>query len=809
MGPPPVNARRNSHRGTPGQAGWALRVGVALLVLSRTALAYVDITGGSPGELPNLAGAPRTPPPSQDAETKEPLVLQIVVNGTSLGEPSRFELRDGQLYAEPRTLEAAGIRVDDLKANADGWLALSSIPGLRATYSSPRQQAILEVTEARLTTRQIGYAPPPVPKATPGLGFVLNYDVSYTRQFGEAQSNQLGVWSEQRFFTPFGVFDNTGTWVNESGDSNRYTRLDTNWTYSNPAKLFTVTVGDTISGSLPWSRSVRFGGFQIQRDFSLRPNLITFPLPVFAGSAAVPSAVDLYINGLRQYSGEVAPGPFQIAQAPSLTGAGVAQVVVTDALGRRVTTSVPLYVDTSLLAQGLFNYSVEAGFLRDDYTVRSFNYESSPVFSGTLSYGVTDWLTLQAHTEGGQGLSNGGAGAVIGAGNYGAFSVASAGSRVDGRTGALVSAGYQYIGPRFSFSLQTTHATSGYRDVAALTGTSIFQHLYQATSSVSFLRTQSATVSYIDSEDSFSGHARVVTLAYNAQIGKRWSLFATTYRDFLQKDVWGGSIGITLALGGNTSISKTVSQSGGHTTLDVTASRPADFGGGLGWTVQGGAGADYRHAFGGLNYRTSFGLIPGDGAALQRHDDRYGGNDRRGRDHGRHRAALAHHHRRLRARLDGRRREGARDPGEPACRRDQFARLSARARPDLVSAQSDRDRSARPAGRRTNRHHEALSRPRAALGRARALRDVALPGRFGELRGRQGARAARRRRRDQREHGRVGGHRIRRNRLLQPAESRQSGDDPRTPHGLRRTGAVRSRFGARIAADRAVRLRDA
>ncbi|SAK75205.1 fimbrial biogenesis outer membrane usher protein [Caballeronia catudaia] len=559
---------------------------IVLCAIASTAVAQDDITGGPPGELPNLAGAPRAAPWPGAAQT---LVLEIVLNGASLGEPATFRLRDGQLYAEPSTLEDAGVRVNDLKPDAEGWIALASIPGLHAEYSVAKQQAILQVDEARRVTQRIGYHTPATPKATPGTGFVLNYDITYLRNIGDVHDDQFGVWSEQRFFTHYGVFDNTGTYLNGMG-LNRYTRLDTNWTYSRPSTLFTMTVGDTISGSLAWSRSVRYGGIQLQRDFSLRPDLITFPLPVFAGSAAVPSAVDLYINGLRQYSGNAAPGPFQISQPPSLTGAGVAQVVVTDALGRRVTTSIPLYIDTRLLAKDLSNYSIDIGFLRDNYTISSNDYESSPIFSGLYGYGVTDWLTLQAHAEGGQGLSNGGAGAIIGIGDAGVLSTAAAASKLHGMTGALFSIGYQYIGPKFSFTVQATRATDGYRDIAALSNTSIFQHIYQTTASVALGRGQSASLSYIDSLDSFSGHARVATLAYNAQVGKRWSLFATTYRDFLQRGVWGGSIGVTFALGG-----------------DVTASRPADFSGGWGWSVQGGAGADYRHAFAGANYRASFG----------------------------------------------------------------------------------------------------------------------------------------------------------------------------------------------------------
>ncbi|QSN65202.1 fimbrial biogenesis outer membrane usher protein (plasmid) [Caballeronia sp. M1242] len=583
-----------------------IRVVFALSVIGQSAVAQVDITGGSPAALPSLTGSRPSRAAPLAAPATESLVLEIVVNGTSQGEPSSFELRGGELYAEPQSLVNAGIRVDDVKPGADGWVALASIPGVHATYVARTQQAVLEVAKDRQIAQQIGYRLPAVPKATPGTGFVLNYDATYQRSSGEVHGDQFGVWSEQRLFSPFGVFDNTGTYLNGT-DLNRYTRLDTNWTYTDATKLFSLTVGDAISGSLAWSRSVRFGGIQIRRDFALRPDLITFPLPMFTGSAAVPSAVDLYINGLRQYSGDVAPGPFQIAQAPSLTGAGVAQVVVTDALGRRVTTSVPLYVDTRLLAKGLFDYSVEFGFLRNDYTLRSWSYDSSPVFSGTFNYGMSDSLTLQAHAEAAKDLRNGGGGAVLALGNRGTLSAAVAGSNGNGESGALASLGYQYIGPRFSVNVQGTRATSGYRDIASLGGASTFEHLYQATASVALFRTQSASVSYIDSKDTFSGHARVVTLAYNAQLGARWSLFASVFRDFLQTNVYGGSIGLTLSLGGNASASATVSQSGGHTTADVSASRPADFTGGWGWAVQGGAGADYRHAFAGANYRASFG----------------------------------------------------------------------------------------------------------------------------------------------------------------------------------------------------------
>src|SRR5690606_25058498 len=103
-------------------------------------------------------------------------------------------------------------------------------------------------------------------------------------------------------------------------------------THSDPQSLVTTQVGDTISGSLSWTRSLRMAGLQWRRNFSLRPDLITFPMPAFGGSAVVPSTVDVYINNIRRYSGNVPSGPFVIDNVAGITGFGQANVITRDAL---------------------------------------------------------------------------------------------------------------------------------------------------------------------------------------------------------------------------------------------------------------------------------------------------------------------------------------------------------------------------------------------------------------------------------------------------------------------------------------------
>ena len=94
--------------------------------------------------------------------------------------------------------------------------------------------------------------------------------------------------------------------------------------------------GDFINDGLSWTRPVRLGGAQVKSDFALRPDLVTMPLPLVSGTVAVPSTVDVLVNGDRVFSQQVQPGPFQIPQLPVVSGASTISMAVTNALGRQV-----------------------------------------------------------------------------------------------------------------------------------------------------------------------------------------------------------------------------------------------------------------------------------------------------------------------------------------------------------------------------------------------------------------------------------------------------------------------------------------
>src|SRR5690606_611725 len=106
----------------------------------------------------------------------------------------------------------------------------------------------------------------------------------------EFYSSGVSGTLEGRLFSPAGVFENSLSFSNDD-----FRRLDTSWTYSDPNSMHTFRAGDLITSGLSWTRPTRLGGLQFQKNFDLRPGLITMPVPGFTGSAAVPSTVDVIL----------------------------------------------------------------------------------------------------------------------------------------------------------------------------------------------------------------------------------------------------------------------------------------------------------------------------------------------------------------------------------------------------------------------------------------------------------------------------------------------------------------------------------
>ncbi|QJP96385.1 fimbria/pilus outer membrane usher protein [Pseudomonas fluorescens] len=573
--------------------GWARRIQRPLwLVTGACCLMFIHPSGA--GDLP--------PPPSgMEAVSDAQLFLELVVNQMNTGRVVAVDQRGGRLFLPASVLHDTGMTLPE---SAGAEVDLDGLPGLHSDYDSVGQRLLLDVPPDWLPEQFIGNRQ--VYPRTPALssfGALFNYDL-YLNDTDDA-GTYLAAWNEIRVFDSWGTLSSTGQYRQTlSGDSastlnNGYLRYDTTWRYSDDERMLTYEAGDVVSGALPWSSSVRLGGVQFSRDFAVRPDLVTYPLPQFAGEAAVPSSVDLFINGYKSSSTDLQPGPYTLTNIPFINGAGEAVVVTTDALGRQVSTTVPFYVTSSLLQKGLSDFSVAAGTLRRDYGLKDFSYGSG-MTSGSLRYGISDSFTLESHAEAAESLTLGGLGGNLRLGNFGVLNSAISQSRFDGDGGQQYSLGYQYSAQRFSFSWQRLQRRDQYADLTVVDSpyTSLSKRSEQATLSLNLERWGSLGVGYFDIRAADDSRTRLLNLSWNKPLWRNSSFYLSANREIGDAN-WAvqAQLVIPFDLHGSLAISSERNKNG-QSQQRVNYSRAVPSEGGVGFNLgyAKGDGADYRQA---------------------------------------------------------------------------------------------------------------------------------------------------------------------------------------------------------------------
>ena len=569
----------------------------------------------APAPMPALVPASAPASATTSAASEEELFLEVTLNGQETGLILRFTRQPGTVLGSTG-LNTTVQNLRDLELDPQRLgvadresVNLDDVPGLRYTYDAASQRLALRLDDALRTPvalnarslRQPGEA-----SVTPGA--VFSYD-AFARRGDE---RYLSVANELRYFNNNGVFSTTGVF-NTSSLLTQYVRLDSSWVHSDPHTLETWQVGDLISSSLTWSRSLRMGGVQWRKSFDLRPDLLTFPVASLAGSSVVPSAVSLYVNGVRQMETAVPSGPFVINQVSGLSGAGQATLVTRDTAGRAITTVVPLYVDTRLLAEGLTDYSVELGVLRRDYTSKSFNYDHSPALSGSMRRGVTDRVTVEAHGEAGNGVVNGGVGGMWRMGQIGVLTGSVAASAGTGK-GAQASIGYQYLSPGFSVDMESLRASRHYSDLGTAEGGPGVRASNRVNINMGLFGGQTLGLSFISQRVPVSPPARVAALSYAATLGAGLYLSVSAYRDFRDANTRGIFFSLSGTFGDRLSANASSGRQNGVQSKNLTLGRTVDYAGGFGWGLQSleNNGATLRQAQG--TYLGNYGQV---GAFLQ------------------------------------------------------------------------------------------------------------------------------------------------------------------------------------------------
>jgi outer membrane usher protein len=393
-------------------------------------------------------------------------VLQVTLSAEEPGE-MLVVLRssDGQLYLDETDFARLRLRVPQVPPyvyEGRRFFAPQAIKGCTVAIDETRQRAVITVPSASLDTTHLSAAERRSPDITPASpGAFLNYQLSAQQIGGQ---NIGGAFAELGVFAGAGVLTNTAV-ARYGSDDNQLVRLETTYTHDFPATLETLNVGDAISDGGSWGNAVRYAGVRWSRNFGLRPDLLTTPLLATAGTATVPSTVDVFVNNQLVTSSQLPPGPFVIDRLPTVSGTGDVSVVVRDALGREQVVTQSFYSSTILLAQGLSQYSVNLGKIRDNYGLESNQY--GPTL-GEVSYrrGITDSFTLEGHGEYlAEDAHAAGLNAALRLGNIGVINFTAAEGGDANGSGWLSGVGIEHRGSNTSFIASSLWASHDFAQV--------------------------------------------------------------------------------------------------------------------------------------------------------------------------------------------------------------------------------------------------------------------------------------------------------------------------------------------------------
>jgi outer membrane usher protein len=550
-----------------------------------------------------------------DAKSGWDLVVEIHVNGQTVGEMAHvLQPEPGKFYATADSFASwrltapavPAIQVDGVK-----YFAIDSLPGATAKLDPVLQVLSISVPPRLFREQRLGPARPPLLKADSGLGMFLNHDIRLSEY--EAHP-QVGGTAEAGFFSREGVL------TTQVADGNvtktpRPIWLDSSFQSEFPEKRAAFTIGDTTSAPAVWSRQVYYTGLRWASKDSIRPDFTPLVLPSFAGTAVQPSTVDIYVNDMRTMHANVDPGPFTVPNIPVIGIQGDISMVVTDELGKQQVISRPFIASSKILPQGVNEYTYEAGTLRRNFGVDSWQYDSF-MAEATQSRGMTPALTLDARTEILTTSQTAAAGVDYAFSGVGVLT-AGAGLSHD-RTAGVGSMAYGQFARqsrRLGFSASAQMASNTFRQLGLLPKQLPPSIVAQAQLSHNLSKTASLALGYLNQQNRTEAHfsAASASATWRMKMGI-YMAAALNYTPGAGNPM-SASISLVKTLGANRtlSVSTDISAAGVSSSQDAIQQLPV--GTGYGYRVHNDDSASSKHTEGDLSYQNGTGTYLAEASA--------------------------------------------------------------------------------------------------------------------------------------------------------------------------------------------------
>jgi outer membrane usher protein len=319
-------------------------------------------------------------------------VLELIVNRVPSGE-SLVVLRSGDALVPVETLESAGLRGFAGQRETLAGQALVSLKSLAPDVSFSVDEIDLRLT-LTASPELLGNTVRNLWSGAPANLIYRKDTSSYVNYSANWHSNrQFDVFAESATSVRGVSFYNT-----VSANRQSITRGLTSVTFDQRRQLRRWTVGDNLAYSGPLGGDAWIAGLSVTKEFAIDPYYVRYPTLSLSTPIAVPSVMEVYVNGQIVSQERVAPGRLDVRNLPLTIGRNDARVVVRDAFGQTRELESTYYLTTTALAKGVNDYQYNVGFRRLGVGDRNWDYRT-PVALARHRVGVTDSFTAGGRFE--------------------------------------------------------------------------------------------------------------------------------------------------------------------------------------------------------------------------------------------------------------------------------------------------------------------------------------------------------------------------------------------------------------------------
>jgi len=518
------------------------------------------------------------------------LIVDLYLNHQHLGDTFVLQAGDDQFFVEEAVLQQWQISKpwpEPETFRGDNYYSISQFAGAKASFVLRSMELHVSMPPSLMPVRSVDMNRRGIRARADDFGIYMDYDLSWNSQETTGAKTAYGLLRP----VAFGAFGNisanmvyrnysSGNVFADEFSQNGLNVLELTYTRDDPSRMRSLRIGDVFTYPGSHGHALRMGGIQFGTNFATQPTFITYPLPSFYGETAVPSALDIYVNGQLKQSRDVEPGRYVLEEVPVVTGAGHLQVVARDMLGRQQVFTQDFYLSTELLKEGLSDYSFNLGALRENYAMENFDY-GDIAGSATWRYGLRENLTIEGHTEFTDGVSM-----IGGAAQYGIESggiVKSGLGLSTGKSGNGVNwqLGFQKQASILSYNIEVSGSTKQFDLVGFYESLPKLQVL--ASAGRNFYEYGSLGVSVV--HQGFHDKVARTIVGFNHSKTFRSLLSLTSYLSFVDAETSGLSAGIRVSMpfGDKHNVSGGLSGGRSGTRVDATIHRSVPIGTGYGY----------------------------------------------------------------------------------------------------------------------------------------------------------------------------------------------------------------------------------